>query len=423
MSRGVNPLRDAYAVVRLVRIFRQERPTIVHTFDTKPGVWARLAAKIAGVPIIIGTLPGLGSLYASSSAAAKVIRYVYEPLQALASRSADLTVFQNARDAEDFVERGIVSPDRVTVIAGSGVRTDVFTPAASGDTTSASRADLGLAGDALVVTMISRVTRTKGVLDFAAAAQKIRALRPEIEFVLAGAADGEGFDALNERELGELDGSVRWIGFRDDVREILAFTDVFVFPSYYREGIPRVLMEAASMGLPLIAVDAPGSTDVVEDGRNGILVPPRNVDAIVAAVLRLADDSLLQKPTRPTIASTGRVAPRPRPRRPTDAVVLPGAAAGRRPDVVVANGLTSPSDAPGGHAVRPRRPELEGAGSQLARPSALLRWSRAATSRIATRARRTWHATRAPSSPRSDGFDEWRPSGHRISSFIGKRHR
>ena len=294
MSRGVNPLRDAYAVLRLVRIFRQERTTIVHTFDTKPGVWARLAAKIAGVPIIIGTLPGLGSLYASSSAAAKVIRYVYEPLQALASRSADLTVFQNARDAEDFVERGIVSRDRVTVIAGSGVRTDVFTPAANGDATSASRADLGLAGDALVVTMISRVTRTKGVLDFAAAARKIRALRPEIEFVLAGAADGEGFDALNERELAELDGSVRWIGFRDDVREILAFTDVFVFPSYYREGVPRVLMEAASMGLPLIAVDAPGSTDVVEDGRNGILVPPRNVDAIVAAVLRLADDSLLR---------------------------------------------------------------------------------------------------------------------------------
>ena len=294
MSRGVNPLRDAYAVVRLVRIFRQERPTIVHTFDTKPGVWARLAAKIAGVPIIIGTLPGLGSLYASSSAAATIIRYVYEPLQAMASRSADLTVFQNARDAEDFVERGIVSRDRVTVIAGSGVRTDVFTPAANGDATSASRADLGLAGDALVVTMISRVTRTKGVLDFAAAARKIRALRPGIEFVLAGAADGEGFDALNERELRELDGSVRWIGFRDDVREILAFTDVFVFPSYYREGIPRVLMEAASMGLPLIAVDAPGSTDVVEDGRNGILVPPRNVDAIVAAVLRLADDSLLR---------------------------------------------------------------------------------------------------------------------------------
>ena len=294
MSRGVNPLRDAYAILQLVRIFRQERPTIVHTFDTKPGVWARLAAKIAGVPIIIGTLPGLGSLYASSSAAAKMIRYVYEPLQALASRSADLTVFQNARDAEDFVERGIVSSDRVTVIAGSGVRTDVFTPTPRGDTTSASRADLGLAGDALVVTMISRVTRTKGVLDFAAAARKLRALRPEIEFVLAGAADGEGFDALNERELGELDGSVRWIGFRDDVREILAFTDVFVFPSYYREGVPRVLMEAASMGLPLIAVDAPGSTDVVEDGRNGILVPPRNVDAIVAAVLRLADDSLLR---------------------------------------------------------------------------------------------------------------------------------
>ena len=87
---------------------------------------------------------------------------------------------------------------------------------------------------------------------------------------------------------------MRWVGFRDDVRDILTLTDVFVFPSYYREGIPRVLMEAASMGLPLIAADVPGSTDVVEDGRNGILVPPRDVDAIVAAVLRLADDSQLR---------------------------------------------------------------------------------------------------------------------------------
>jgi len=293
MSRGVNPLRDAWAFARLVRIFRRERPTIVHTFDTKPGVWGRLAARTAGVPIVIGTLPGLGSLYASSSPVARLIRFAYEPLQALASRRADLTVFQNAQDAEDFVERGVVAADRARVIAGSGVRTDVFTPHARGIATD-SRSKLGVAPDAFVVTMISRVTRTKGVLDFAAAAKKIRATRPEIEFVLAGASDGESFDALTEDELRELERCLRWVGFRDDVRDILTLTDVFVFPSYYREGIPRVLMEAASMGLPLIAADVPGSTDVVEDGRNGILVPPRDVDAIVAAVLRLADDPQLR---------------------------------------------------------------------------------------------------------------------------------
>ncbi len=293
MTRGASPLRDAWAFARLVRIFRRERPTIVHTFDTKPGVWGRLAARVAGVPIVIGTLPGLGSLYSSSGRFTRTIRLVYEPLQGLASRHADLTVFQNAQDADDFVERGVVAAERATVIAGSGVRTDVFTPAAR-HTAPESRAKLGLAPDALVVTMISRVTRTKGVLDFAAAARRIRAARPEIEFVLAGAADGESFDALTDDELAELDRSLRWIGFRDDVREILAFTDLFVFPSYYREGIPRVLMEAASMGLPLIAADAPGSTEVVEEGRNGFLVPPRDVDAITAAVLRLADDRELR---------------------------------------------------------------------------------------------------------------------------------
>ncbi len=153
MTRGASPLRDAWAFAQLVRIFRRERPTIVHTFDTKPGVWGRLAARVAGVPIVIGTLPGLGSLYSSSGRFTRTIRLVYEPLQGLASRHADLTVFQNAQDADDFVERGVVAAERATVIAGSGVRTDVFTPAAR-HTAPESRAKLGLAPDALVVTMI-----------------------------------------------------------------------------------------------------------------------------------------------------------------------------------------------------------------------------------------------------------------------------
>lgn len=107
MSRRVNPVLDVHTVWRLVRIFRAERPTIVHTFDTKPGVWGRLAARLAGVPVVVGTLPGLGSLYANPNWKGRLIRLVYQPLQTLACRWADLTVFQNADDAQEFVRRGL----------------------------------------------------------------------------------------------------------------------------------------------------------------------------------------------------------------------------------------------------------------------------------------------------------------------------
>jgi glycosyltransferase involved in cell wall biosynthesis len=288
MCRLVNPALDARTVWRLVRIFRAERPTIVHTFDTKPGVWGRIAARLAGVPVVVGTLPGLGSLYASPSWKGRLIRLVYEPLQSLASRWADLTIVQNSDDARELERRGVVPRGRGTIIPGSGVRTEVFTLSSSNGAQSKLRSDLGLDGSGLVVTMVSRIVRAKGVLDFAAAARMVREAEPGIAFLLVGPADADSLDALTADELKELDRSVTWIGPRRDVKELLALSDVFVFPSFYREGIPRVLLEAASMGLPLVAAAGPGSNDVVEDGVNGLLVPPKDAAAIADAVLRLA---------------------------------------------------------------------------------------------------------------------------------------
>jgi glycosyltransferase involved in cell wall biosynthesis len=288
MSRLVNPVLDAYSVWRLMRIFRAERPAIVHTFDTKPGVWGRLAARLAGVPVVVGTLPGLGSLYANPNRKVRLIRLVYEPLQALASRWVDLTVFQNADDAREFERRRIVPPNRTAIIPGSGVRTDIFALARSGAGEVARRAELGLPEEGLVVAMVSRILRSKGVLEYAAAARAVRQVDPRIAFLLVGQVDTGSLDVLTADELRELEETVVWVGPRKDVKDILALTDVFVFPSFYREGVPRVLLEAASMSLPLIAADGPGSRDVVEDGVNGILVPPKDPTAIAEGVLRLA---------------------------------------------------------------------------------------------------------------------------------------
>jgi glycosyltransferase involved in cell wall biosynthesis len=287
MSRGVNPLADAAAVRELTRIFRAERPDIVHTFDTKPCVWGRIAAKAARVPVVIGTLPGLGSLYAGPARRTRILRLAYQPLQTIACRISDLTIFQNDDDASEFVRRRVVAPRRVAIVPGSGVDTGEFVPP-SRPPDAGARLALGLPTDGLLVVMVSRLLRAKGVLEYAAAARMARELDPTVQFVLVGPADAESVDPLTAHELEEVAAAVSWVGPRSDVNEILRLADVFVFPSFYREGVPRVLLEAASTGLPLVAADVPGSRDVVADGVNGYLVPPRDARAIGEAVLRLA---------------------------------------------------------------------------------------------------------------------------------------
>lgn len=289
LRRGLSPLGDLRSFWRLARLVRQLRPEIVHTFDTKPSVWGRLAARLAGAPIVVGTLPGLGSLY--TAARAGIVRRVYERLQRWSSAAADATVFQNRDDLRQFVAAGIVPERRASVIPGSGVRTDVLVPElVSSATRRRLRREWGAGADSVVVTMVSRVMRSKGVLDFAAAAEAVRREHPAAVFVLAGPLDRESLDRLSSDELERVRRSVHWIGARTDIPAVLRASDIFVLPSYYREGIPRVLLEAAAMALPLVTTRSPGCSAAVEHDRTGLLVPLKDPVALAVAVARLVAD-------------------------------------------------------------------------------------------------------------------------------------
>jgi glycosyltransferase involved in cell wall biosynthesis len=293
MSRSASPLSDLRATLQLFAVFRSERPAIVHTFDTKPGVWGRIAARAARVPVVIGTIPGLGSLYSSPSWRGKVVRLIYQPLQRFASRVSTLTVFQNEDDAQEFVRLGVVAADRSTIVPGSGVRTDFFSvsePAAR----LRLRARFGFPIDRVVVLMISRILRSKGVLEFADAARAVAEDSQQALFVLVGPHDPQSLDALTPNELTDLDGNVQWLGMREDVKDLLEAADIFVFPSVYREGIPRVLLEAASMALPIVALDVPGSREVVHEGANGFLIQPGDRGAMSLAIGMLVGSSRLR---------------------------------------------------------------------------------------------------------------------------------
>jgi glycosyltransferase involved in cell wall biosynthesis len=149
------------------------------------------------------------------------------------------------------------------------------------------RRELGIEGE-LVVTMVSRLVRTKGVAEYCAAAAAIRRERPDCTFLLVGPVTSEGWQAVPQSEV-ERNPNVRWLGPRTDVPALLAISDVFALPTFYREGIPRALLEAGAMGLPLITTDMPGCRDVVRDGWNGILVRPRNVRSLTLGLLALLD--------------------------------------------------------------------------------------------------------------------------------------
>ena len=291
----VSPLDDARGFVELARIFRAERPRIVHAFDTKAGVWGCLAARAARVPIAIGTVNGLGFLFREDSWRRRALARCYRVLQRLACRASSATVFQNPEDARVFVERRLVKPERVVLVPGSGVRTDQLDPQRFDASQRARlRAELGLSSDDVVAIMVTRVIRSKGVLELLAAARALRTTHPRARFLLVGAHEPESMDRLADDELRALGDELLWVGPRGDVPALLAAADLMVFPSAYGEGIPRVLLEAAAMALPIVTTDAPGCREVVEAGRNGFLVAIGDVAALTEAVAKLLDDAALR---------------------------------------------------------------------------------------------------------------------------------
>ncbi len=291
MTRGINPWRDFITLLCLRRHLRSIRPDLVHTYDSKPCALGRIAAWIGRVPVIIGTYPGMGSLYGSNRLRIRLVRVIYEVIQALACRVSTLSIVQNADDLEDFISRGVMLRSKTIIVRGSGVNTRAFRPDRLAAQEAAKlRQSLGLSATTLVVTMVSRVIRSKGVLEFAAAADQLRKTEPRAHFVLIGQVDAESPDRLNARELATLRHSVHWLGRRDDIAELLCITDVFVLPTSLMEGIPRVLLEAAASGLPIVTSDTRGCRDVVEHGKTGLLIKPGDSVELSHAILSLLGD-------------------------------------------------------------------------------------------------------------------------------------
>ncbi len=289
VCRTVSPGGFQKSVRSLRDVIRRAGPDLVHAVNTKPCLIAPQAVRGLEVPCV-RTVTGLGSAFSSDGLFYRAMRLAFRHMHRRVANDVVSTVFQNPDDRDYFVETGLCDIEKTRLILGSGIDVDgIRSTVSAPKRLHELRTELELHGRT-VITMVSRMMSTKGVEELVQAAAHIRSRHPEAVFLLIGPLVESGPAALPASTITDND-AVKWIGPRGDVADLLAISDVFVLPSYLREGIPRVLFEAGSFKLPIVTTDMPGCRETVRDGWNGFLIPPRDSDAIVQAIEPLLDSS------------------------------------------------------------------------------------------------------------------------------------
>lgn len=270
---GTNPLADWRTFWVLRRILRQIQPHILLPYNIKPIIYGLLAG--GWVERRVALIEGLGYAFTQTEPSVRqhILRYLVRQMYRIALKRAHAVLFLNPDDQREFCRLSLVRAEQAVLLGGIGVDLSEYMPAPA-------------VLEPLTFTLAARLLREKGIVEFAQAAQRIKQRHPNTRFLLLGGLDTNP-GALREHEvrLWEQAGILEWHGHVPDVRPYFAQTSVYVLPSY-REGVPRSTQEAMAMARPVITTDAPGCRETVIDGVNGFLVPPRDVDALVAAMER-----------------------------------------------------------------------------------------------------------------------------------------
>jgi glycosyltransferase involved in cell wall biosynthesis len=275
---GFSPLTDIQAYQRLLVVYKKWRPALVQNFHAKPVILGPLAARpVLGDQVrVVNTITGLGHAFIAGGITSRLAGMGYR----LARGRTDATVFQNKDDLGLFLEKRWVKESGAKLIPGSGVDVDRFQMVDR----------RGRDMRSPVVVMLGRLLRQKGIPEFIEVARRIKKDWPQSRFVLAGEEDPMHPDAVTAEWVQE-QSFVEYLGRLSDVQPLLARADLLLFPSYYREGLPRVILEAAATGLPTVAFDVPGVREAVRDGETGYLVEYRDIDALTEKVWELLGDA------------------------------------------------------------------------------------------------------------------------------------
>lgn len=281
-QHGTSPLSELRTIWALYRLYQTLRPDIVHQVSIKPVLYGGIAARLSGIRGVISAMSGLGYVFVGDGLKPRILRTMAKPALRLALGDKNTRmIFQNPDDRARFIQMRLISPERAVLIPGSGVDMERFSPAEEPD---------GMP----VVLFAGRLLWQKGVGEFVEAARR---LKGHARFVVVGYAEATSPDAVPQGQLeawrGE--GLIEWWGKRDDMPAVFAASNIVCLPSFYGEGVPKVLIEAAACGRPIITTDTPGCRDITRHGENGLLIPKNEPSALIQALQILIEDPLLRR--------------------------------------------------------------------------------------------------------------------------------
>lgn len=275
--KGMNPAAENDTIRRIREVYAAERPDLVHHFTIKCMIYGSLAARQVGIKSIVNSVTGLGFVFLSRKPSVCLLRAVIKRLYKKAFKGTQV-IFENPDDRALFIELGLVGESNSHVILGTGIDTDTFVPVRPPDSTP-------------LTILPARMLWDKGIGEFVEAATAIREEGIQARFALIGKLD-EGNPACVESETltrWQKEGNVEWWGWQEDIYACISLADIVCLPSY-REGLPKILLEAASCGRPIVTTDVPGCREIVMDGVNGLLVQVKSTEALKEALIRLIKD-------------------------------------------------------------------------------------------------------------------------------------
>jgi len=282
---GRNPLNELSVFIAIYKLFRRLKPSLVHLVTIKPILYGGLAARLARVPSVVAAVSGLGFVFIAKGLKASLTRIGVMLLYRMVFGKRNLyVIFQNKDDRRSFISAGALPAEKTVLIRGSGVDLVDYLP------------DTNKPVATPVVIMAARLLWDKGVGEYVEAARMIKQRGFDVRFLMVGDVDPDNPASVNTHELDLIrkEGCVELLGYRNDIPALFAVSSIVVLPSY-REGLPKVLIEAAAAGLPVVTTNVPGCRDAIEPDTSGLLVPVRDARALADAIQRLIEDPELRQ--------------------------------------------------------------------------------------------------------------------------------
>ena len=282
--RSKNIFKEVLSIFEIVKIYRRERPDIVHHVAVKPVLYGSWAARIAGISGVVNALAGLGFIFVAQGWKESILRrlVVFAYRSAFSAKNT-IGIFQNPEDLQLFIDGGVVKSEKAALIRGSGVDTSCFIPLPEPEGIS-------------TIVLASRMLWDKGVGEFMEAARILKKDGINCRMILVGNPDQENPASIPEKTLRgwHAEGVVEWWEHRDDMPEVLSKAHIVALPTTYGEGVPKVLIEAASCGRAIVATDVPGCREIVRHNENGLLVPTHDSKALADAIRALIENPELR---------------------------------------------------------------------------------------------------------------------------------